>query len=73
VLRYSEATFTATPPQYRSSRCYLENAEHVELIRKIQTQDSVLFRRVVDSPNPNPSTRSGVSWRRVVEGQMADW
>ena len=27
------------PPQYKTSKGYLGNAEHVDLIKKIQTQD----------------------------------
>jgi hypothetical protein len=74
VLRYSETTFTAMPPQYRTSKGHLDNAEHVDLIKRIQNQDSMLFRRVAASPAPNPFNPvrrlvKGALWK----GQMADW
>ncbi len=74
VLRYCETTFMPMPPQYRTSKGYLENAEHVELIKKIQTQDANLFFRVANSPNLNPFNpirrfQRGALWK----GQMADW
>jgi len=73
-LRYCETTFTPMPPQYKTSKGYLGNAEHVDLIKKIQTQDPLLFPRIAASANPNPFNPirrflKGALWK----GQMADW
>ena len=68
VLRYSETTFTAMPPQYRTSKGYLNSAEHVDLIKKIQSQDFSLFRRVADFPAPNPFNPV----RRFFEGRIVE-
>jgi hypothetical protein len=74
VLRYCETTFMPMPPQYQTSAGYLTNAEHIELIKKIQTQDPGLCSRVASSVQSNPFN----PFRRLVKGQlwkgqMADW
>jgi hypothetical protein len=52
----------------------LTNAEHIELIKKIQSQDPGLCSRVASSVQSNPFN----PFRRLVKGQlwkgqMADW
>jgi hypothetical protein len=73
-LRYCETTFMPMPPQYKTSKGYLENDEHVELIKKIQTQDPSLCSRVAASVQANPFNPVRRLYRgQLWNGQMADW
>jgi hypothetical protein len=62
------------PAQFKTSKGYLANAEHVDLIKKIVGQDPTLSSRIAASPGSNPFNPirrfvKGALWK----GAMADW